>query len=275
MTRTRRPAVAGLFYPAAPATLLTTVQDLLEGAVAAAAPAPVIAVIAPHAGYVYSGRTAARVFARTVVPRRCIVLAPNHTGAARASHGGSVYAVGALQTPLGEVPVDETLAADLLARCPILEDDPEAHRTEHAVEVMLPFLFARRPDVAIVPIVLGWSDWPHTRTLAEALAASVRASVEPVLLVASSDMNHYEDAGTGRRKDEMALAEITQMDGEALLEVTRKHHVTMCGRVPAAAVLHAAGLLGATRAELVDYSHSGMTTGDDSSVVGYAGVVIT
>jgi hypothetical protein len=270
--RLRRPAVAGLFYPAQPAALLATVQELLAGPHAAAT---AIAVIAPHAGYVYSGRTAGRVLSGVEVPRRCIVVAPNHTGAGRSEQGGSVYAVGALQTPLADVPVDETLAADLLARCPILEDDPEAHRTEHAVEVMLPFLFARRPDVAIVPIVLGWSDWPRTRTLGEALAAVVKASTEPVLLVASSDMNHYEDAATSRRKDEMALAEVTRLDGEALLDVTKKRRITMCGRAPAAAVLHAAKLLGATRAEVVDYSHSGMTTGDDSSVVGYAGVVIT
>jgi AmmeMemoRadiSam system protein B len=271
MIRLRPPAVAGLFYPAQPAALLRTVQELLGGE---GAPASAIAVIAPHAGYGYSGRTAGRVFTSVEVPRRCIVVAPNHTGAGRSTHGGSVYAVGALQTPLGDVPVDEILAADLLARCPILEDDPDAHRTEHAVEVMLPFLFARRPDVAIVPIVVGWSDWPHTRTLGDALAAAVRESAEPVLLIASSDMNHYEDAARGRLKDEMALAEIVKLDAEALLDVTKKQRITMCGRVPAAAVLHAARQLGATRADVVDYSNSGMTTGDDSSVVGYAGVVI-
>lgn len=273
MIRTRRAAVAGLFYPAQPAILLTTVQHLLEEAAAVAAPA--VAVIAPHAGYAYSGRTLARVFARTTVPRCCIVVAPNHTGTGRSSHGGSVYAVGTFETPLGGVPVEETVAADLLARCPVLEDDPDAHRTEHAVEVLLPFLFARRPDVAVVPIVLGWSDWPHTRALGEALAQSVRASTEPVLLIASSDMNHYESASEGRRKDDMALERIVAMDAEGLLGVTRKQRITMCGRVAASAVLHAATLLGATRAGVVDYSHSGMSTGDDSSVVGYAGVVIT
>ena len=271
--RTRRAAVAGLFYPAQPAILLTTVQHLFEEATAVAAPR--VAVIVPHAGYAYSGRTAARVFTRTAVPRCCIVVAPNHTGSGHARHGGSVYAVGTLETPLGEVPVEETVAAGLLARCPVLEDDPDAHRTEHAVEVLLPFLFARRPDVAVVPIVLGWSDWPHTRALGEALAETVRATPEPVLLVASSDMNHYESASEGRRKDDMALERIVAMDAEGLLDVTRKQRITMCGRVAASAVLHAAKLLGASRAELVDYSHSGMATGDDSSVVGYAGVVIT
>jgi AmmeMemoRadiSam system protein B len=269
--RTRHPAVAGLFYPAQPAQLVAAVQALL-GEVDAA-PAPAVAAIAPHAGYVYSGRTAAQVFARLDVPRRCVVLAPNHTGMGEAAHGGSVYAVGAFVTPAGEVPVDETLAAALLALCSYLEDDPAAHRREHAVEVELPFLLARRPDVTVVPVVLGWSDWPRTRALGEALAAAVRESPEPVLLVASSDMNHYESAAVGGPKDRLALAEVEKLDGEALLEVTRRHHVTMCGRVPAAAVLHAARLLGAARAEVVHYSHSGMVTGDDDAVVGYAGVI--
>ena len=271
--RSRRPSAAGVFYPAQPAILLTTVQYLIEESEAESAPA--VAAIVPHAGYPYSGRTAGRVFARLKVPRRCIVVAPNHTGSGRATHGGSVYAVGSFQTPLGVIPVDEILAADLMARCPVLEDDPDAHRTEHAIEVLLPFMFARRPDVTIVPIVLGWSDWPHTRTLGAALAETVRASDEPVLLIASSDMNHFEPADISRPKDDQALAEALKLDGESLLDVTKRQRITMCGRVPCAAVLHAARLLGASRAELVDYTHSGMSTGDNSSVVGYAGVIIT
>jgi AmmeMemoRadiSam system protein B len=273
MSRVRKPAVAGLFYPSQPAALLSAVQALL--AVPGAEPAPAVAAIAPHAGYQYSGPTAGAVFARVAAPRRVIVVAPNHTGAGRSTHGGSVYAVGALRTPLADIPVDELLAADLLARCHLLEDDPDAHRTEHAVEVLLPLLLAGRPDVTVVPILLGWSDWPRTRELAEALADAVRASDEPVLLLASSDMNHYEAVGVSREKDDLALREIARLDGEALLDVTKRHRISMCGRVPAAAVLHAARLLGATGADVVDYSHSGMVTHDESAVVGYAGVVIT
>ena len=269
--RVRQPAVAGLFYPGQPAQLLGAVQSLL--AAAAAEPHSAVAAIAPHAGYVYSGRTAAEVFARVEVPRRCVVIAPNHTGLGEAAQGGSVYAVGSFVTPAGEVPVDETAAAALLACCDVLEDDPAAHAREHAVEVELPFLLARRPDVRIVPVVLAWSDWPRTRKLGEALAEVVRGSDEPVLLLASSDMNHFESAAVAAQKDALALAEVERLDGEKLLEVTRRHEVTMCGRVPAAAVLHAARLLGAARAEVVHYSHSGMVTGDDDSVVSYAGVI--
>jgi len=272
MSRVRKPAVAGLFYPAQPAALLSAVEALINHP--DAVPIAAAAVIAPHAGYQYSGATAGAVFARVAVPRRVIIVAPNHTGAGRATHGGSVWAVGSLRTPLGDVPVDELMAADLLARCPLLEDDPDAHRTEHAIEVMLPLLFVRRPDVAVVPILLGWVDWPRSRSLAEALAGAVRASDEPVMIVASSDMNHYEAAGVSREKDERALAEVARLDGEALLDVTKRYRISMCGRVPAAATLHTARLLGATVAEVVDYSHSGMVTHDDSAVVGYAGVVI-
>lgn len=272
MTRLRHPAVAGLFYPAQPASLLAAVLALLD--VPGAEPAPAVAAVAPHAGYVYSGPTAGRVFARLAVPRRCVVLAPNHTGDGEAVHGGSVCALGRFVTPLGEVPVDETLAAALLAACGFLEDDPKAHKREHAVEVELPFLLARRPDVAVVPVVVGWHDWPRTRALGEALAAVVRASDEPVLLVASSDMNHYEPAAVAGEKDRLALAEVERLDGEALLDVTRRHRVSMCGRVPAGATIHAARLLGATTGTVVDYTHSGQVTGDHSQVVSYAGVII-
>ena len=270
--RVRQPAVAGTFYPGQPAQLVAAVRELLSAA--HAEPRAARAAVAPHAGYVYSGRTAGAVFAALEVPRRCIVLAPNHTGLGEAAQGGSVYAVGTFVTPAGDVPVDETTAAALLAQCDLLEDDPAAHAREHAVEVELPFLLARQPQLMIVPVVLGWSDWPRTRRLGEALAEVVRASAEPVLLLASSDMNHYESAAVAAEKDGLALAEVERLDGEQLLAVTRRHHVSMCGRVPAAAVLHAARLLGGQRGEVVHYSHSGMVTGDDSSVVSYAGVIV-
>jgi hypothetical protein len=270
--RVRQPAVAGLFYPAQGAQLVAAVRELLAGV--PAAPRAAVAAIAPHAGYVYSGRAAAAVFAGLEVPRRCIVLAPNHTGVGEAEQGGSVYAVGSFVTPAGEVPVDETTAAALLAGCDLLEDDPAAHAREHAIEVELPFLLARQPQVAVVPVVIGWSDWPRTRRLGEALAQVVRASAEPLLLLASSDMNHYESAAVAGEKDRLALAEVERLDGERLLDVTRRHRVSMCGRVPAAAVLYAARLLGAERGEVVAYAHSGQVTGDDSSVVSYAGVIV-
>ncbi len=203
-----------------------------------------------------------------------MLLAPNHTGLGRARSGGSVYARGALRTPVGDVPVHEGLAAALLAACDLLEDDPLAHEREHAVEVQLPFLLARNPAVTVVPVVLSWGDWSRTARLGAALAEVVRGFAEPVLLVASSDMNHYESAAVNAAKDAFALAAVERLDGEGLLAVTAEHHVSMCGRVPAAAVLHAARLLGATAAEVVHRSHSGEVTGEDDRVVSYAGVIV-
>jgi hypothetical protein len=270
--RRRQPAVAGLFYPAQSGQLIEAVTTLFGEQHAAAAPA--VAVLTPHSGYVYSGRTAARVFAALEVPRRCIIVAPSHTAEGESVHGGSVCALGAHATPVGDVPVDEPLAAALIAECPYLEDDPKAHRREHAIEVVLPFLLARRPDVTVVPVVVAWNDWPRTRALGEALARVVRGAGEPVLLVASSDMNHFEPAPVADAKDRIALEAVARLDGEALLDVTRRHRVSMCGRVPTAAVLVAARLLGAARGVVVDYSHSGMVTRDPSQVVSYAGVIM-
>ena len=272
MTRLRRPAVAGLFYPDHPAHLVRTVHELLGEPAAAARAA---AALAPHAGYRYSGRTAGSVFGALDVPRRVIILGPNHTGDGNARDGGSVFAVGVLRTPLGDVPVDEPLAADLLARCPSLEDDPDAHRREHGIEVMLPFLQARRPDVTVVPVVVSWSDWPRCRALGEALAAAVRAAGEPVLMLISSDLNHFEPAAVGATKDRQALGALGRLDGEGLLDLTRRLRISMCGRAPAAAVAHAARLLGGSSGTVTGYSHSGMVSGDDSSVVGYGGVIVT
>jgi hypothetical protein len=203
-----------------------------------------------------------------------VVLAPNHTGRSTAPGGASVWTRGAFATPLGEVPIAEALADALLARCDLTAADKVAHTEEHAVEVELPFLQMLRADVSLLPIVLAWDDWRHAEQLAADLAALVRDWPQPVLLLASSDMTHYESAARARAKDERALAAIGRLDGRGLLDVCRRERITMCGRAPAAVVIEACRQLGAKAAEVVDYRHSGDVTGDDSSVVAYAGVVV-
>jgi hypothetical protein len=269
---TRRPAVAGMFYPReAPA-----LRDMVDGFLAAvtASPAPARGAVAPHAGLVYSGQCAAHVLARVALPPVVVVLAPNHTGRSTAPGGASVWTRGAFATPLGEVPIAEALADALLARCDLTAADKVAHTEEHAVEVELPFLQMLRADVSLLPIVLAWDDWRHAEQLAADLAALVRDWPQPVLLLASSDMTHYESAARARAKDERALAAIGRLDGRGLLDVCRRERITMCGRAPAAVVIEACRQLGAKAAEVVDYRHSGDVTGDDSSVVAYAGVVV-
>jgi hypothetical protein len=249
------------------------VRELLAAARAPASAAARAAVV-PHAGYPYSGLTAAHVFARLELPRVVVVLAPNHTGACRAPGGASLWEHGAFRTPLGDVAVDTAFAAALLEACPLVSPDHDAHRAEHAVEVEIPFLQLRRPDVTVVPLVLAWDAWDAARTLGEALAGLVGRWSEPVLLLASSDLNHYEPAVVSARKDARALDAVRALDGEELLARCRRERITMCGRAPTATALAAARALGATRADVVDYRHSGWVTGDDATVVGYGGVVI-
>ncbi|HEV8400954.1 MAG TPA: AmmeMemoRadiSam system protein B [Gemmatimonadales bacterium] len=273
---TRAPVVSGRFYPGAKTELAATVAELLAAARADSGSSlpPFRAIIAPHAGYVYSGPTAAAVFARVTLPDLIIIVAPNHTGVCRAPGGASLWEDGAFRTPLGDVPVDAACAARVAAATSLVAVDHEAHRGEHAIEVLLPFLQVLRPGVRIVPLVLAWDTWDEARELGEALARVVREAAEPVLLLASSDLNHYEPASVSERKDARALEAVTALDGAELLARCRRERITMCGRAPVAVVLAAARALGATRADVVDYRHSGWASGDNSQVVGYGGVVI-
>jgi AmmeMemoRadiSam system protein B len=266
--------VSGRFYAAKRDELQRQVDDLLSPVRPFAHPAGARAAIVPHAGFMYSGVTAAHVFARINLPRLVIIVAPNHTGVCDAPGGASLWERGSFTTPLGSVPVADGLADAVQRASPLVAPDHAAHRGEHAVEVELPFLQTLRPDVAIVPLVLAWDTWTEAQALGQALAAVVREWPEPVLLLASSDLNHYESAAVSEIKDAQALEAIKQLDGEELLRRCRSERISMCGRGPAATVCAAARALGSQRGEVVDYRHSGWVTGDEAQVVGYGGVVI-
>lgn len=271
MTAVRTPAVSGTFYPALPGRLRADLRDYLS---TARAPRRAMGVIAPHAGYMYSGATAGVAFAAVEVPGTCVVLAPNHTGRVAARGGGSLLAAQQYRTPLGEVEVDDTLAQAIVDRAaPLVVEDATAHAREHAIEVILPFLQTRNAAVRIVPLVLAWPDWERTRTLAHAIVAAI-GDRDDVLVVASSDMNHYEPAAVGKAKDTLALERVTVLDGEGLLAVTAERQITMCGRVPAACACEVARERGATHGDVVAYSHSGLVNGDHNRVVGYAAVIL-
>ena len=271
----RPPVASDRFYPKDPAELRATVATLLADA-RRPHPLNVRAVIVPHAGYLYSGPTAAKVFASVTIPGLVVILAPNHTGVVQAEEGVSIWEAGAFQTPLGEVTVDAAAARSLIEISHgMVEVDHDAHRDEHAIEVELPFLQVLRADVRIVPLVIAWDDWEPARELGEMLARLVQAAGEPVLLLASSDLNHYEPAAVSEKKDEMALGAVRKLDGQDLLARCKRERISMCGRAPAAVVLAAARALGANQAEVVDYRHSGWVSGDNGRVVGYAGVLIS
>lgn len=272
----RAPAVAGRFYPKDPSELSALVETCLEGVTAERQRCH--AAMVPHAGLIYSGKCAGAVFGRLALPRTVVLLCPNHTGTCR-SPGASLWRSGVFDTPLGPVSIDEMFAVALEQACSLVAHDPAAHRFEHAIEVELPFLIARSPGTTIVPIVIAWTDWTRSAALAAALAETVaaRRRVAPgrdVLLIASSDMSHYEGAPEAERKDRLAMTALGRLDGRALLEVCERERISMCGRAPAAVVLEAARLLGASDAQVVDYRHSGWVTGCDDNVVSYAGVLI-
>lgn len=265
----REPAVAGRFYPADPAVLAADVKSYL---LSPQHRAKAIGCIAPHAGYIYSGQVAGAVFSSVQIPQICIILCPNHTGR---GHPLAVMDNGAWRTPLGKVEIDRPLARNLLESFPALTSDSAAHQFEHAIEVELPFLQVLRPDVRFVPIAVGTGRLLLLEQLGESIAQVIRESETEVLMIASSDMNHYEDDATTRVKDHKAIDQILALDPSGLHQTVINESISMCGFGPAVAMLTAAKRLGATRAELVEYATSGDVSGDRDSVVGYAGIVIS
>jgi len=268
MDSIRHPAVAGQFYPGEPEPLLRDLRSYLSPS---AETISARGCIVPHAGYMYSGPVAGAVFARLALPGRCIVLCPNHTGM---GHPLSIMSEGAWQTPLGTVPIDPLLAGALKQRFPALAEDSLAHRSEHAIEVELPFAQVRRPNLTFVPIALGTGRFEILEQLGEAIADVIREQQEPVLIIASSDMNHYESDRITRVKDHKAIAAILTLDARGLYDMITTENISMCGFGPAVAMLTAAKCLGATSAELVRYTTSGDVSGDRDMVVGYAGIVV-
>ncbi len=268
----RHPAVAGRFYPDDPADLRAEAEAYLSQSqskdqVAVRA----IGCIAPHAGYMYSGHVAGAVFAHVEIPECCIVLCPNHTGMGQPL---SVMSEGVWETPLGNVLIDGPIASALKGKFAELREDAAAHRAEHAIEVELPFLQLRRPELRFVPIAIGTRDLAALEDLGHALASVIGSKNDHTLIVASSDMNHYESDAVTRVKDQQAIERILSLDPRGLFDVVTQQNISMCGYGPAVAMLTAARDLGATSAELLRYATSGDVSGDRRMVVGYAGIAV-
>jgi len=266
----RTPAVAGRFYPGHREELLREIRQYTAPAETSRLSA--IGCVAPHAGYMYSGHVAGAVYARLEIPQRCVVLCPNHTGV---GHPLAAMTRAAWQTPLGEVAPDPELGDALLRAFSLLHENSSAHRAEHAIEVQLPFLQTRQPELRFVPIAIGTSDFEVLSGLGEALASVISAQSEKVLIVASSDMNHYESDAVTRVKDHKAIARVLALDPRGLWDVVMKEDISMCGFGPTVVMLTAAKQLGATSATLVKYATSGDVSGDREAVVGYAGIIVT
>lgn len=274
MSSLRQPVVAGKFYPLQPEELRRAVSSLLPShpAPSSETVAPVTrakGALVPHAGYVYSGGCAARTLAAAGVPSRVVLLGPNHTGRGPrlAASSDELW-----RSPLGNVPVDREFLESLCGEFDELSFDTKAHRSEHSLEVQLPFLQTLGTDVRIAPIVVGTSSLEMLLGLGDALAR-VLAAADDTLVLVSSDMTHYEPASIAARKDRLALDRLEALDPEGLHAVVSERSITMCGFAPAVAALRALVALGVTEAEEICYTHSGHVTGDDRDVVAYAGVL--
>jgi AmmeMemoRadiSam system protein B len=181
---------------------------------------------------------------------------------------------GAWRTPLGEVPLDIELGEAVCQGCHLLVEDPDAHHGEHSLEVQVPFLQRRVEQFALLPIAVGSVGYAALESLGRGVAHAVSQAGRPVLIVASSDMNHYQPEGITREKDHKAINRILALDPEGLYEVLRREDISMCGYGPAIAMLTAVMELGADGASLVKYATSADTSGDRSAVVGYAGIIV-
>ena len=266
----RPPAVAGRFYPDDPGRLRSAVDYFLVGG-GEERKIRARACLVPHAGYKYSGGVAGEVYKRIQIPPRVILVGPRHfpRGAPLA-----ILSDGAWKTPLGMAPIDQPLAEKIVRAFPLLREDDVAHSSEHSLEVQLPFLQRLASSFAFVPIVIGPAHWELLEGLGHAVAGVIAAERDPVLLIASSDMNHYESDAVTRVKDRKAIDQILALEPHKLFDTVRDEKISMCGYAAAAAVLTAAQDLGATKAELVRYATSGEMNGDLEEVVGYAGIVI-
>lgn len=236
-----------------------------------AEPIEALGIVSPHAGYMYSGHVAGAVFSRVKIPDHVVVLCPNHTGLGA---WAAINTEGAWRTPLGNLEIDSTLARRLTQLNPVLEEDREAHAREHALEVQLPFLQVLNPSSRFVPLCLGHFSFPECERMGEALVRLVDESKEEILLVASSDLNHYEDQDRTLKKDQRAIDAILALDPERLYRTVEQEHISMCGIIPTTCMLIAAKELGAKEATLIKHATSGDISGDYSGVVGYAGIIV-
>lgn len=267
----RPPAVAGRFYPSNPNELSALVRKY-SGHDAQGERVSVKACLVPHAGYVYSGHVAGAVLGRIVLPNKIIVLGVRHSPRGEAM---AILSNGGWRTPLGDAVIDEPLARALAKACPLLREDSVAHTAEHSLEVQLPFLQVLAPGFTFVPMALGTLRFESLVNVGEAIARVLADSNEDVLLLTTSDLNHYEDDATTRLKDHKAIEKLLALDAHGLYDVCQNEEISMCGLGPAVAMLTALNQLGVKKSELVKYATSGDVSGDHDAVVGYAGMIFS
>ena len=265
----RNPVVSGQFYPASSSQLKAMIDRFIDEK---AVKEEVIGLVSPHAGYIYSGPVAGAVISKIKFKDTFIILGPNHTGSGKPL---SIMTQGVWKTPLGEVEIDSELGKQILATSSYLADDYIAHQYEHSIEVQLPFLQYFKRDFKIVPIILAYATGAIYKEIGKELAKAIKDLNKEVVIIASSDMTHYEPQESAQRKDSKAIEAILDLNEDELLKRVDELNISMCGYAPTVSLISAAKELGATGAELIRYQTSGDIIGDYSSVVGYAGIIIT
>jgi len=269
----RHPAVAGRFYPAQAQTLTRDLDQFLgRDEPKSVEVENALGCVVPHAGYMYSGHVAGAVYRRLPARPSYIILCPNHTGRGAPL---AMMSSGEWLTPLGSVPIDADLCQAVRRACHLVMEDAAAHEHEHSLEVQLPFLQRSAGEFSFVPIAIGAGGYAALESLGRGLAQVLKGSEKRLLVIASSDMNHYEPDEITRVKDRKAIEKILALDPQGLYDVVRREDISMCGYGPTIAMLTAAREQGARGAELVKYATSADSSGDRSAVVGYAGIIIS
>jgi len=265
----RRPVVAGQFYPQIEASLRKMLSGLIEPV---SEKQNAIGVIMPHAGYVYSGCVAGLTISKVDLKKTAIILGTNHTSSGEKF---SIMTSGSWATPLGEAKIDSEIAGSILKEGSLLKEDALAHLQEHSIEVEIPFLQYLQNDIKIVPIsVSPQAKLSECQALGLDIANGFKKIGRTGLFIASTDMTHYESEESAREKDRLAIDAILDMDEEKLFRVVKERGLSMCGLPATCALISVCKNLGAKKAGLVKYQTSGDTSGDYSSVVGYAGMII-
>lgn len=270
----RRAAVAGSWYPEDPVRLAGEVDRHVSSAALEPLPARPMALVVPHAGLMYSGPVAA--FAYKTIPAHTyssiVLVGPSHF---MPFHGVAIWAAGEWETPFGPVTVDARLAQSISAACGDVVDLPGAHVREHSLEMQLPFVVRLAPGAPIVPMLMGQQTRATAFALGRGLATAItQHAAERVLIVASTDLSHYEDARTAAGMDAIVLGHVEALDPEGLMTALEREPRHACGGGPTVAVLDAARQLGATGARVLRYADSGDVSGDKSSVVGYMAAAV-
>ncbi|MDD3296638.1 MAG: AmmeMemoRadiSam system protein B [Candidatus Omnitrophica bacterium] len=264
----RKAVFSGQFYPEASRDITKFIESL---GYSRSLKISAKGIILPHAGYVYSGKVAVSAASKIAGRKTVLALGPNHTGLGSEF---SLWAKGAWETPCGDIAIDEGLAKAILAKNGPITEDYSAHTKEHSIEVQLPILKYFLGGFSLVPIACGLAVPGRYKEAAWQIFEAIKELKSDVLLLASTDLTHYEPDSIARKKDSAVIEAIVNLDEKKLLDNVKTMNITMCGLAPVAILISCLKLLGARKATVAMYQTSGDALGDYDSVVGYAGIII-